>query len=127
MQNVVTYDVVIGVDNSDLALKPGMTAAARIAVDQRSDVIRVPDQALRYVPKSYAAPSAQSAAAPAATASNQGRIWILRDGKPTAVPVVLGLDDDTFTEIVSGDVKAGDQVITSEQSATSGQAAAPRL
>ena len=88
VQNVVTYDVVISVDNSDLALKPGMTAAARIAVDQRSDVIRVPDQALRYIPKSYAALSAQSAAAPAATASNQGRIWVLatvnhrRSGRP---------------------------------------------
>lgn len=127
VQNVVTYDVVISVDNSNLALKPGMTAAARIAVDQRSNVIRVPDQALRYIPKSYAATSAQSAAAPATPASNQGRIWILRDGKPTGVPVVLGLDDDTFTEVVSGDVKPGDQVITSEQSATSGQTAAPRL
>ncbi len=62
VQNVVTYDVVIGVDNSDLALKPGMTAAARIVVDQRSDVIRVPDQALRYVPKGYHATPVQPGA-----------------------------------------------------------------
>ena len=47
VQNVVTYDVVISVDNSDLALMPGMTAASRIVVDQRNDVIRVPNQALR--------------------------------------------------------------------------------
>ena len=50
VQNVVTYDVVVSVDNSDLALKPGLTAATRIIVDQRSDVLRVPNQALRYVP-----------------------------------------------------------------------------
>src|ERR1035438_1925157 len=50
VQNVITYDVVIGVDNTDLALKPGMTAATRIVFDQRNDVVRVPNQALRSVP-----------------------------------------------------------------------------
>src|SRR5664279_6445750 len=50
VQNVVTYDVVVSVDNADLALKPGMTAANRIITDQRSDVLRVPSQALRYAP-----------------------------------------------------------------------------
>jgi len=123
VQNVVTYDVVISVDNSDLALKPGMTAAVRIIVDQRSDVIRVPDQALRYVPKGYVAPAAQPGAAPS---SNQGQIWVLRDGEPKAVSVVLGLDDDSSTEIVSGDVQPGDLVITAEQSTTSSQTATPQ-
>ena len=50
VQNVVTYDVVVSVDNSDLALKPGLTAATRIIIDQRTDVLRVPNQALRYIP-----------------------------------------------------------------------------
>jgi HlyD family secretion protein len=50
VQNVVTFDVVISVDNSDLALKPGMTAATKITVDERRDVLRVPDEALRYKP-----------------------------------------------------------------------------
>jgi len=129
VQNVVTYDVVIGVDNSDLALKPGMTAAARIVVDQRSDVIRVPDQALRYVPKGYVAATAPPGAAPAPSGSqsNQGQVWVLRNGEPKVVLVVLGLDDDSFTEIVSGDVKLGDLVITAEQSTTKGQAATPQL
>ena len=126
VQNVVTYDVVIGVDNSDLALKPGMTAAARIVVDQRSDVIRVPDQALRYVPKGYlAAPAQPGAAPPSGSQSNQGQIWVLQDGEPKAVAVVLGLDDGSFTEIVNGDVKPGDLVITAEQSTTRSQAATP--
>jgi HlyD family secretion protein len=128
VQNVVTYDAVITVDNSDLALKPGMTAAARIVVDQRSDVIRVPDQALRYVPKGYVATPAQPGAVPAPSGSqpNQGQIWVLRNGEPKAVPVVLGLDDDSFTEILSGDVKPGDLVISAEQSTTSGRTATPQ-
>ena len=50
IQNVVTYDVVVSVDNTDLALKPGMTAASRIVTDERNDVLRVPSQALRYSP-----------------------------------------------------------------------------
>jgi HlyD family secretion protein len=119
VQNVVTYDVVVGVDNTDLALKPGMTASTQIITDQRANVLRVPDQALRYVP----------AAAAAAVPAGAARIWVLRNGKPVAVPVVIGLDDDSFTEIVSGDVKAGDQVVTTEQrgAAAHGATPAPRL
>ena len=118
VQNVVTYDVVVAVDNTDLALKPGMTASTQIVTDQRADVLRVPDQALRYTPAG-AAPGAPGAA----------RIWLLRDGKPIAVPVVAGLDDDSFTEIVSGDVKPGDQAITAEQrdAAAHGALPLPRL
>src|SRR5664279_6037327 len=54
VQNVVTYDIVISVDNTDLMLMPGMTAASRIVIDQRNDVVRVPNQALRYAPKGLA-------------------------------------------------------------------------
>ena len=117
IQNVVTYDVVVGVDNSDLHLKPGMTAATRVVVDQRSDVIRVPNQALRYAPAGLADGREPSPA----------RVWLLREGHPTAVPVVLGLDDDAFTEIASGDVKPGEEVITTEQSVTGSRTAMPRL
>jgi HlyD family secretion protein len=114
VQNVVTYDVVVGVDNSDLSLKPGMTAATRIVIDRRSDVMRVPNQALRYVPRGFTGDE------------RQAQVWVLRDGRPVAVPVVPGLDDDSFTEIVSGDFKPADQVITAERSAASGTVA-PRL
>ena len=127
VQNVVTYDVVISIDNSELTLKPGMTAAARIIVDQRSDVLRVPNQALRYRPKSVAE-TRQPAVAPETASfgeANQARIWILRDSEPKAVPVIVGLDDDSYTEIKSGDVQAGDQVIIAEQGAASGHAAMP--
>ena len=117
VQNVVTYDIVISVDNTDLTLMPGMTAASRIVIDQRNDVIRVPNQALRYVPKSHAG----------AVQPGQAQIWVLRDGQPTSVPVVAGLDDDSFTEIVSGDVKPGDLIITAEQLAAANKTVTPRL
>jgi HlyD family secretion protein len=117
VQNVVTYDIVISVNNSDLTLMPGMTAASRIVVDQRNDVIRVPNQALRYVPKSLAG----------AVRSDHAQVWVLRDEQPTSIPVAVGLDDDSFTEIVSGEVKPGDLVITAEQVATAKKAVTPRL
>jgi HlyD family secretion protein len=117
VQNVVTYDIVISVNNSDLTLMPGMTAANRIVVDRRSDVIRVPNQALRYVPSAVAG----------AVQSGYAQIWTLRDGKPVSIPVVAGLDDDNFTEIASGDVKPGDLVVTAEQTATAKKAVTPRL
>lgn len=117
VQNVVTYDVVIGVDNSDFSLMPGLTAASRIVVDQRTDVTRVPNQALRYLPRSL----------PRAAPSDQARVWVVRDGQPVALTVVTGLDDDSFTEIVSGDLKPGDLVITAEQAAAANKAVMPRL
>ena len=113
VQNVVTYDVVLSVDNKDLALKPGMTAATRVIVDQRRDVLRVPSQALRYAPPSAAAPAAGARRPRNADAPAQ--VYVLRDNAPAAVPVTIGLDDDTFTEIVGGDLKPGDRVIVSEQ------------
>ena len=117
VQNVVTYDIVVSVDNSDLTLMPGMTAASRIIVDQRKDVTRVPNQSFRYLPKSHAG----------AARSDHAQVWVLRDGQPVAIPVVTGLDDDSFTEIVSGDLKLGDPVITAELLATAKKAVVPRL
>jgi len=104
VQNVVTYDVVITVDNSDLALKPGLTASTRIIIDQRDRVLRVQNQALRYTP---------SGTAPGL--SNQMRVWLLRDGQPVPVPVTTGLDDERHTEIVRGELTPGDKVIVGEQ------------
>jgi len=122
VQNVVTYDVVISVDNSDLILKPGMTAATRIIVDQRSDVLRVPSQALRYAPAGV-----QRGTNSRTNAGDQERVWVLRDDKPVRVLVTTGLDDDTYTEIVKGDLKEGDQVITTEQRDAKAAVPRPRL
>jgi HlyD family secretion protein len=104
VQNVVTYDVVVSVNNSDLALMPGLTAATQIIIDQRSDVLRVPNQALRYIPSGTAMHE-----------TDQARVWVLRDGSPALVQVATGLDDDHFTEILHGDLKPGDKVIVAEQ------------
>jgi HlyD family secretion protein len=109
VQNVVTYDVVVSAGNSDLALKPGMTAATRIVTESRENVIRVPNQALRY------RPSDSSAVPVPKLAEGQARVWVLREGQLAAVSVVTGLDDDSFTEIVGGDLKPDDQVIIGEQ------------
>jgi HlyD family secretion protein len=124
LQNVVTYDVVVSVDNSDLALKPGMTAASRIVIDERKNVLRVPSQALRFLPSSAArAPEAHGIAAP----SND--VYVLRDGVPVRVPVTVGLDDDGHAEIVSGEIKQGERVIITEQrgGAPSKAPAPPRI
>ncbi|MGD0331767.1 MAG: efflux RND transporter periplasmic adaptor subunit [Xanthobacteraceae bacterium] len=117
VQNVVTYDVVIGVDNNDLTLVPGMTASTTIIIDQRNDVLRVPNQALRYVPGGLLAVEAPGAGTPT---SRQPQVWVLRDGRPVAVTVVPGLSDDNFTEIVKGDLHPGDQVITAESRGQAG-------
>jgi HlyD family secretion protein len=117
VQNVVTYDVVIGVDNSDLTLVPGMTASTTIIIDQRQDVLRVPNQALRYVPGGLPAAAAPGAGTPT---SRQPQVWVLRDGQPVAVTVVPGLSDDNFTEIVKGDLNPADQVITAESRGQAG-------
>jgi HlyD family secretion protein len=122
VQNIVTYEVIVGVQNEDLALVPGMTASTQIVVDRHGNVTRVPDQALHYTPAGLS-----EVAAPAA---HHGRVWVLRDGKPAAVQVVLGLDDGNYAEIVEGDFRPGDRVITAESNGqANGQSdlPAPRL
>ena len=110
VQNVVTFDVVVSAANSDLALKPGMTASTRVVVDKREDVLRVPNQALRYAPNGLTGAAGQTPPPSGQT----GRIWVLRDGQPVELTVVPGLDDENFTEIVRGDLRAGDRVIVAE-------------
>lgn len=117
VQNVVTYDVVVSVDNADLALKPGMTASTQIIIDARTNVLRVPDQAVRY-----------AAAGKAQADKGAAYLWLLRNGEKLVVPVMLGLDDDSFTEIVSGDLRPDDLAITGEQTAPAMRATTtPRL
>lgn len=121
VQNVVTYDVVIGAQNTDLSLKPGMTATARIVIATRKQALRMPDQALRFTPS-------QATPQPALPAGH-ARVWVLREGRPLAVEVTIGLDDDSYSEITGGELHEGDAVIVGE---TGGRAnattvAAPRL
>jgi HlyD family secretion protein len=119
VQNVVTYDVVVGVDNADLLLMPGMTATTRIITDQRDKVLRVPDQALRFSPSGLTGASKGTAGG--------AQVWVLRNGQAVAVPVTLGLDDDSNTEIIDGGLKEGDLLIVGEQRDAASQDARPRL
>ncbi len=129
VQNVVTYDVVVGAGNAELLLKPGMTATVRILIATRENVLRVPDQATRYSPGGLARAQA-TAGGSGREAAPRSRVWVLRDGKPQAVQVKLGLDDETNTEVIEGALRAGDEVITGEQrdaAGTPANAAGPRL
>ena len=133
VQNVVTYNVVIGVDNSDLRLRPGMTASVSIIVADREDVLRIPSQALRFKPSlakgaSKAGSHASSASsgpedgAKDGSAEKGGRVgsegkakptvWLPNpQGDPIKVKVKTGVMDGTYTELVEGPLKEGDDVI----------------
>jgi HlyD family secretion protein len=115
VQNVVTYDVIVTVPNPQFLLKPGMTATVRIITNERLNVLRVPNQALRYVPGGLANGAGQSTAS---------QVWALREGKLARLSVTTGLEDDSMTEITGGALKPGDQIVVSERSTGTAQAGA---
>lgn len=119
VQNVITYDVVVGVDNTARLLMPGMTAAARIVTQRRDKVLRVPAAALRFMPADITQPRPARAAKPpgARHTGPAAQVWVLRAGQPQRVPIVTGLDDDAYVEVLDGDLRVGDAVIVSERSA----------
>jgi HlyD family secretion protein len=120
VQNVVTYDVVIGVENKDLRLKPGMTANVAIIVAQKDDVLKVPNAALRFTPPrsdhivsigGQAVSTAQSRARDNEQTSVK-RVWKLTaSGDPEAVPVQVGISDGNVTEIITNGMTEADEVI----------------
>ena len=112
IQNVATYNIVISAPNPERLLEPGMMATISIVVDRRDDVIRAPNRALRYLPRDLAVPNGSGG--PRVPPDRSSQLWILRDGKPIAITVQLGLDDGANTEIVEGDLQAGDELIISE-------------
>lgn len=128
VQNVVTYNVVVGVENKDLRLRPGMTANVSIVVAKKDDVIRVPNAAIRFTPpKSEQSDGLTATARPAKSetassgslapvAGNQGSIartvWKHGEtGDLTPMTVQTGISDGMATEVVAGELKEGDQVI----------------
>jgi HlyD family secretion protein len=121
VQNVITYDVVVSAPNPELLLKPGMTATTRIVVDHRDNVVRVPDQALRYAPGGLTGAIVGTGERPSTASARGGgsaRVWVLQEGRPTQVPVTIGLDDDSFAEVVTGELQVGEPVVLSEQRGT---------
>jgi HlyD family secretion protein len=120
---VVTYVTVLKVDNKDMSLRPGMTATADITVKKVAKAILVPNTALRFTPpvqaKKNSSGSLMSSLIPHpsepqkdTTANNkEQRVWILKNNKLVAVPVMTGLTNGILTEITSGDIKVGTPVV----------------
>lgn len=103
--NVVTYTVVIGIDNTDMKLKPGMTANVEIITAEEKDVMLVPNQALRF----YIDDSDK-----AKRYKDRG-VWIIKNGHPERVTVKIGVSDDDNTQILESTLKIGDEVIVSKE------------
>jgi len=117
-QNVVTYNVVVRVDNRELLLKPGMTANVSIEVKKYSDVLKIPNAALRYRPTGKGTDvdntSKPKGAAKGKEAGGQ-RLYLLgKDGMPSPVRVKTGISNGTFTVLEEGNLKEGDLLVTGE-------------
>lgn len=101
VSNVVTYSVIVEVSNDDFKLKPGMTANVSIITDKSEDVLCIPNMALKFTymqgneVKRY---------------ENQG-VWVLKGIHPTRVEIEVGIVSDSFTEVVKGDLKEGDEIV----------------
>jgi HlyD family secretion protein len=152
VQNVVTYDTVIGVSNPDLKLKPGMTANVSIIAVRKDNVLQIKNAALRYRPADAGATEMASrspwrggrgtglaAAAPGAlehrepgSAKTSGRerttsertVYVLSGSQPKPVQIKTGISDGVVTEVVEG-LKEGDPVVTAEMATKSQPASTP--
>jgi len=120
-QNVVTYNTLINVDNTSLKLKPGMTANTSILVARVEHALRVPNSALRYTPSEMLQSEADKRALAERkfAKKSSSHIWILDSGELKQIAVKLGIGDDTFTEILEGEVKEGQEAVTGEITPTS--------
>jgi HlyD family secretion protein len=127
VNNVVTYETLLTVDNGKLLLRPGMTGTADIMVQQVSNALLVPNAALRFTPpmepvktgggsflsKMFPGPPRMPPKADRPGAErNQQKLWVLREGKPEAISVTIGLSDGRHTEIRAGDLQAGTELVT---------------
>lgn len=112
--NVVTYSVIIGIENPDLVFKPGMTANVEIITDEKEDALLVPNQALRFYMDS-------------GKRYKEKGIWVLRNGLPQRITITEGLYDDNFTEVISADLEEGDKVIVAKNSSNPKQQEKTRL
>ncbi|MFZ6773880.1 efflux RND transporter periplasmic adaptor subunit [Undibacterium sp. SXout7W] len=129
---VVTYLTYLDVDNSDLSLRPGMTATASIIATERKNVLMVPNTSLRFKPTVVAEASAKKgiasslipripgnsnrkSAASGASTSAARQVWVLRDDVAVAVAVTPGISDGRMTEIIGGDLQVGMLVITDQK------------
>jgi HlyD family secretion protein len=115
VQNVVTYTVVLEAENPDLVLLPGMTAVLQVIVKEATNVLKIPNAALRFTPSEAAGGHPVSAAVSTARGPRAGtvaRVWTLgEDGQLAPVEVALGESDDTATQVFEDALEPGQQVI----------------
>jgi HlyD family secretion protein len=131
-QNVVTYNVVVRVDNRELFLKPGMTANVSIEVRKFGDVLKIPNAALRYRPAAKGA-EGESPGKRQGNGKGKGKeaggqqVYLLgKDGKPVPVRIKSGVSNGTFTVLEEGNLKEGDLLVTGEaQGKKAGGSATP--
>jgi len=127
IQGVVTYKGVLTIDNSDLLLRPGMTATAEIKVTEIQDALLIPNASLRYTPTVADRTPSRSFLSrllpgrppfrPASQQEQSGRnrtVWALLNGDPAQVKIVIGSSDGKRTEVQSGDLQAGQAVIVDQ-------------
>lgn len=127
--NVVTYTAYLKVSNEELLLRPGMTATARIVTENRENALLVPNTALRFAPSvskgSGSAVDSLMMGPPrqsnkvskevgGVATQRKNTVWVLRGGNAQEVDIITGASDGTRTEVISGDLKSGDLVITSQ-------------
>lgn len=117
--NVVTYEALLGVDNEDLVLRPGMTATVTIHTDERKGVLLVPNAALRFDPPVQAKPRGFGPPPPPDANANANarvdhapHVWVLENGQPVRVVVERGLTDGVLTELRGTALSEGAAVIT---------------
>ncbi|TIH17066.1 efflux RND transporter periplasmic adaptor subunit [Marinifilum sp. JC120] len=108
VQGVVTYVGIFSVNNKDLLLRPGMTAAAKIEIEKVRDKLLLPNGALRFSPADAVPENSRNT-----PSSKNANIWVLRDGVPQKVAVRKGSSNGRFTAIVEGHLSAGDEVVLS--------------
>ncbi|MBT0665387.1 efflux RND transporter periplasmic adaptor subunit [Geobacter pelophilus] len=121
-QNVVTYIVVVNVDNKDLKLKPGMTANVSIEVGRKDNVLKLPPAALRFKPKAKLdeakdkkpGSSLQPGGKPGRKEKGQ-QVYTLKENKPVAVTIKTGIGNNSSIELLEGPLKEGDEVIVEQQ------------
>jgi len=120
IQNVVTYDVIIDVDNKELKLKPGMTANVSIITSSRDNALKMPNAALRFKPDGEINQKTVKQ-------EKGAKVWLLQNGQIKPVAVKTGISDGSYTEVVEGELKEGDMVVveSSAKKSESGKAWVP--
>jgi HlyD family secretion protein len=112
--NVVTYDVVVSVDNPEQLLLPGMTAYVNVILAERKDVLLVPNAALRFRPPAAKAKTSKPVRPHAGATASMKTVYTVHDGALAPVRVSVSIADSRYTEVTGGALQAGDKVVVGE-------------